>query len=130
MTRKIKKALEDSIKHWEENLERLIKNKGKRNLVAKISIGGDSCPLCEALDECAYLCCGCLVAKKTGLSNCQGSPWMDVSNIMGRHRSSRSKNDFDDLKISFINEIEFLKGLRENAKPRPVLQVRRKSKVS
>ena len=74
-------ALNDSIKHW------------KNNLVATdikiINVYADACPLCAIYndtrnDEAAEGCKGCPIQKRTGLPECEGTPWVFAENALNK----------------------------------------------
>jgi len=98
MTPETKEALEESIKHWEENLERY-------RIGWSIITGPKECALCRKfnLSDTIYPCVKCPIFNKTGLPFCKETPYDIFA------RSSRS--DWKEKHI--IAEIDFLKSLRE-----------------
>jgi hypothetical protein len=84
MNAKTLKALKASIKHWHENA----------TTAEPIYFGTSHCALCELffgffIDD--NRCFGCPVFKKTGLTNCRGTPWRKMYEHKGKrkHESPR-----------------------------------------
>ena len=120
MNKEIAAALEESIKHWEDNLTMLESNKN-RYLLHGISISGDSCALCHfiIIEKARGSCTGCPVKKSTGLPSCHETPWMKINKTCTNYVSNHlpDKNHYFLLfREYFIQEIEFLKGLRDDKK--------------
>lgn len=94
MDERTAQALEESIKHWEENVERAERNEG-------LLLGPDDCALCGLFWK--KDCVGCPVSERTGKLSCDGSPYYDVSTAMTNV-----------ARVSAcLDELNFLKSLRE-----------------
>jgi hypothetical protein len=93
---KTRKAIRESIKHWEENKER-----NTYDLMYS-EISCDSCELCALFtqDECQ----GCPVRLKTGLRGCGGSPWASC-------QSAWFNDNQSDWQSACQAEIDFLRSL-------------------
>lgn len=100
MTPKTKRALQESIVHWEDNL-----NLAKKRLLTREDISSYSCPLCRVFEDESG-CKGCPVSEKTGCGNCRYTPWYAVSEAL-------SSLDYGPLKLAVQAELDFLKSLSE-----------------
>ncbi len=97
----IRKAIEQSIIHWKENLDLVLHNGRLRHQ----DIGSQSCPLCQLKSQLNYSSCiFCPVYKATGESGCKETPWDDISDHI---------YDNDELPVYIQKEIEFLFSLLE-----------------
>ncbi len=99
MDEKTAKALEESIKHWEENVQAAKKGRD-------VSIDPYDCALCKMF-MLAYAdrgCTSCPVYKKTGESYCHGTPYYEVM---------PSCLSIDSLASACQAELDFLKSLRD-----------------
>jgi hypothetical protein len=97
------KALEDSIKHWEQNVaaEKLEDTK----------IGPENCALCGLFNmphaaSQGTSCVGCPVMDRTGQNFCKGSPYDQVE-------LADDARDFNAFRAAAQRELDFLKSLRE-----------------
>lgn len=105
------KLIEESIKHWEENLaicEKLIKDE---LYFTKIYLNGfnntsDSCALCEAYNQTIDACEECPIHIKTGCHFCKETPYIMLV------RYERKNNPKLHLK-TVREEVEFLKNLKK-----------------
>lgn len=106
------KALEESIKHWEDNL--------KFETSGDLSIGAADCSLCgsfnrEDIDEEDH-CKGCPVYLNTSEVYCSGTPHSKVYNL--RNKLSATEYELNKLKEetrkAVQEELDFLKSLRPN----------------
>ena len=69
------KALEDSIKHWEDNVR-------SARFGMYIPLGASQCPLCKLFNiDREAACEGCPVKSHTGKPFCQGTPYGKVASI-------------------------------------------------
>ena len=99
-------ALKKSITKWERNVA--------ATMVYKIdtSIGG--CPLCVLFfsprDDEGRQCYGCPVSKKTGNTNCRGTPYYEVRNWMHDVEDSNGPLT-EELAKACQAEVDFLKSL-------------------
>lgn len=104
------KALQDSIKHWEENLA--VKHPDD------IKLGGEHCACCLAFHTCGNEdnhCPGCPVAE-AGHEGCMGSPYFDAvdaaydwKTLVGSRLSAiKAKKEWQKAAQA---EIDFLKSL-------------------
>lgn len=79
----MEQALIDSIKAWEQKLERVDP--------MLISIGISSCPLCTVYRPPSRnpnkKCQGCPIARATGQDSCQGTPYIRAWNALARWQS-------------------------------------------
>lgn len=94
-------ALEESIKHWEENLA--------AERPEDVKLGSKNCALCAKYFGC--LCFGCPVKKATRRSNCFGSPYHDA--VGARYDWKNGRSTKEQWQEAARAELEFLKGLRE-----------------
>lgn len=94
MSPETRKALEQSIEHWEHNL-----SVG----VIKADIYADACSLCFIFRD-DHACRGCPVMEETGIPECVGSPWVDC-------RNARVRGNAADFALAARLEIQFLKSL-------------------
>lgn len=119
MKTKTLKALERSIKHWEELLTIANKELGKPieriTLSSKFRFGkslfdisGKKCALCNVHYE--YLCNGCPVYEKVYETICSGTPWEEVHDFLW-NTSDKSKVTKKLVKL-VEKEVKFLKSLR------------------
>lgn len=100
MNKKTAKALEASIKHWEENL--------KATVLDEISVQGEDCALCML--HLGPSCGDCIINQATGESGCDDSPYMEAVKI---HDNILNFDNWTGWKKACKAEIKFLKGLRE-----------------
>lgn len=98
----VRKALESSIQHWEDVLAEPMKTKTTPS----------QCALCR-LFRYSHLCEGCPVFIKTGLINCDGSPYIDFINyrLLLRQEYELSETGLAKLKTLANAELSFLKSL-------------------
>ena len=97
------RALEDSIKHWEDNV-----------LSAKASeyfrLGANVCPLCRLFNIDREMACeGCPVKDQTGEAFCRETPYAAVYNARSRFYPGSKPNQ--DLIDACEKELDFLKSL-------------------
>ena len=99
MEPKILTALKGSIDKW----QKIIDGKGEDR-------GGDDCSLCRDIEDS---CDGCPVKKKTGYSQCHGSPYWDWFNHhLTRHEGYfQRSNRCSICKRLAQKELDFLKSL-------------------
>lgn len=109
------KALQESIKHWEEIC--------KAENVDQVNIQANDCPLCHKFLDASYSadetgCRGCPVKEETDYPSCEFSPWEDVSRAKLDWVVAVNTRDFkyiEKYKEKFIEaakiELEFLKSL-------------------
>ena len=108
--------LQKSIKHWEDNLEKL-----KAGAISAHAVYGDQCQLCEVYLDPDETCVGCPVAEDTGKPMCEGSPWWQAHGAFGDWLYEREfpcpdggakEQSFKDKAIAaFQAEIDYLKQL-------------------
>ena len=109
-----KEALDHSIEKWETIVEKL-----KEGGYELLNVHAPSCALCAKFfkysdDELTENCSGCPVYKKTGNKYCETTPYEKFS----EHRIEHN------LKLMYaIQELEFLKGLKDEYKEEPELCV-------
>lgn len=98
------KALEDSIKHWEQLA-------GGRRLPGEHH-KSSCCALCKKFMG-PVGCEGCPVKKRTGLDGCEGSPWYKCDQAYhmsgGDYNSTMFKNAAKKM-------LKFLRSLRKDVK--------------
>ena len=101
-------ALEDSIRHWEENLA------AKMPLMAPV--GPKDCALCNLFFFYSD-CNGCPVMEKTGRKYCEGTPYRKAASTRMRWRNSCEDATRDEWREKWRracrDEIAFLKSLRQ-----------------
>ena len=100
-------ALEESIKHWEDN---------KKN-PATSSIESDNCALCKKFVfnrpfKDAAICKGCPVAERTKVTQCKKTPYYDARMTWGIMKNIPSEENIAAFKVAAQAEIDFLKSLR------------------
>ena len=106
--------LQESVKHWEENLEKL-----KAETIDAGDIYSENCPLCTAYVEPEDDCSKCPVAKDTGMNLCQNSPWEKAQLSLSqwfyrKEREDVPEQDFKDSAIAALQaEIDYLKNLAD-----------------
>lgn len=100
-------ALEESIAHWEENLER-----ATNGMLVGEHIFSDDCPLCDMfLFSGPQVCVGCPVKQASGESNCRNTPWNAVLIAVDARASTAA------ITAAVQMELNFLKSLREGKAP-------------
>lgn len=108
MDRKTAEALEESIKHWEENVA--------AEWPSEASVSADDCALCEMFNiaDAPYedRCIGCPVQQETGAQTCDETPYDNA--FCAYYTWARSKIDRDEWRKAATAELEFLKSLRSN----------------
>ena len=90
------KALDESIKHWEENLK--LDQETYSN-------DADDCPLCAEFYDAK--CRGCPVYEYTGEKDCGNTPW-ERTPMLDSIARARGKVERDRLKKLVQREIDFL----------------------
>lgn len=110
MTPETLKALQGSIAKWKT----IVESKGQI-----IGTDGTDCPLClmfnqhfneQAKDNCE----GCPVAKKTGFSHCEGSPFEEYDSLVESYDDCE-ESDAERLAEVAQEELEFLTSLLTEA---------------
>lgn len=101
--------LEESIKHWEENVA--------AESPKKASVHAGDCALCEKYCPVDVLCTdeceGCPVFKSTGRRQCCGTPYYKARDAHAYwDLSPRSRAARDRWRIFAQAELDFLKSLR------------------
>lgn len=102
-------ALEESILHWEENLQ-----VAKERRFGDMEWGCGSCALCDQF--MAEACQGCPVMLASGFSMCRETPYYQASIQMGGYAFSNRReipDDISDLTDAIQAELDFLKSLRD-----------------
>ena len=96
-------ALNDSIKHWQENRD--------ATTPSQVSVGWRSCALC--LLFISSNCQGCPVADYLGTTGCEGSPYDDAVDYYNDEIKYNPANDClnDVWRELCQKEIDFLKSL-------------------
>ncbi len=95
-----KKALKLSIKHWENNLEK-VKKKTLPDL------GAGSCALClEYIDD---KCANCPIALKTNKISCYDTPYYTVEDSID---NTTTEKGWKILKKAVKKELQFLRNLK------------------
>ena len=104
-----KKAIKQSIVHWQENLMILQLNYlSKEELQEDIRIMGGDCPLCKLFDVCT----DCPICKSSGCFHCYCTPWEEVRGLLQYSFAAYStKTYYEKLFKAISNEINFLEGL-------------------
>lgn len=112
MNKSTAKALEASIKHWEEN--------AKAETIDAVSTSADDCALCEkfnALDN-QTSCVGCPVFAATGKPFCEGTPF-ETASLHRRYWYFASSQNYRARAAAFRKaaraELAFLESLRDPA---------------
>ena len=99
-------ALKKSIAKWERNVA--------ATEVYKIDTTIGGCPLCSwffsSRDDEGRQCYGCPVSKKTGNTNCRGTPYYEVTNWMLDIEDSNGPLT-EELAKACQAEVDFLKSL-------------------
>jgi hypothetical protein len=106
MDKRTAEALELSIAHWERNVA--------AETLEEVRIGSVACALCRMFlssDGCE----GCPVEASTGESNCDMSPYRDALRALETWRVARSDKRFVLWRAAAQRELDFLKGLRDEA---------------
>ena len=108
MSEETRKALEESIQHWEENLE-------AAKAGEKFNFYSEDCALCSLFegDDCE----GCPVAEKACDVQCEGSPWVDVNRVYWKWvRAGLPQTQYylSALEEAVQQELDFLKSLLPN----------------
>ena len=95
-------ALEKSVVHWEENLQRVLEHS-----LPDCSVR--SCALCdEYLYDTRGHCHECPVKLKTGVEHCAETPYYRVLSA-----ARTSFVDWQELEAAVREELEFLRGLAD-----------------
>lgn len=98
MTRKARKALRLSIKHW----DRLTTGTQKRGE----GPNGDDCPLCaEYRKSERTLCEGCPVREHTGEEFCEGTPWRNAMHSWINHGPSPQFQAAAKIELEFLRSL-------------------------
>lgn len=100
---KTKKALDDSIKHWQRLLDAYTR-RDRRKMIAEGWRGKD-CPLC-AIYVREFECSGCPIAADTGEGFCRSTPW-----TMAALALENSSFDIWNKKHHVKRELSYLKKL-------------------
>jgi hypothetical protein len=108
MDDKQRKALEDSILHWEENLE--LAREGK---LQGTSIACGACACCAAYAH-NDACEGCPIAAYTDLPGCMETPWGDVDRALTQALYADSGNDKQLVVDAVHAELNFLRKVLES----------------
>lgn len=98
-------ALEDSIKHWEENVEAAKHGR-------PVDISGKSCALCERFFvlEATYPCLGCPIHIHTNKNCCRDTPYWKVAELVEEDEGQCDISS--DLITACEEELAFLISLR------------------
>lgn len=99
MDAKTLKALKSSIEHWEAN--------ARAESVDDASARDVDCALCAAFDHCI----GCPVAKTTGASGCERTPYHAAYNALRTWREMRDGDSRNAFHVAAQAEVAFLKSL-------------------
>lgn len=113
-------ALETTIKHWEKNV--------KAPTIHELSIGPKACDCCKKWNPYStnYLtineskCNGCPIYDFTGISFCEGTPYMDIYDELDRvnfKRYTRNARAFAEKEVAFLKMV--LEWEREKADASP-----------
>ena len=118
----IKEALDNSILHWQDNLERV-------GFYFLPRISGEDCDLCKLFARLYSLksCEGCPVYEKTGAIACEKTPYTKVRILVKsmqddekwkishnkEERGEISDYKWNDLREAVQEELDFLKGLKD-----------------
>lgn len=104
---KVLKALQGSIKKWEDILTGKIAERGANN-----------CPLCQMFVVKTGECDGCPVYKNTGEESCEGTPytehWRGAEREAGASGASRIAKEFaltDRQIVAARKELDYLRSL-------------------
>ena len=101
-------ALEESIRHWEEN--------ARAETVKDVKISSDDCALCLLFRSKEQDCAGCPVSAFSGKPFCLNTPYI---NAYYTNRQWEDEPKSDKRKKNFHaaaqKEVEFLKSLRKGA---------------
>ncbi len=92
-------ALEESIKHWEEN--------AAAETPEGVSTGAENCPLCYLFFDAN--CQGCPVRRKTGEAACTGSPYNEA--YFALHDWAKDGKSRDIYRMAAQAEVDFLRSL-------------------
>lgn len=113
MDAETRQALEESIQHWEENLEH-----AKAGRFGDIDTTAEGCALCFKFYLYNGSCKGCPVAARTGKTVCRGSPYHTADFALEECRRY-SREGFTPEQAVLVEaveaveaELEFLKSLR------------------
>jgi hypothetical protein len=110
------KALDDSIKHWEENV--------KARTPSDADVWSSGCALCTIFYAKKDECDGCPVKAVSGEDNCRNTPWDYARNALTGWRNVRAlhesniatQKDVADAKRRWVEaataELNFLKAIR------------------
>lgn len=96
------KALEESIKHWRENLVAVQNN-------LDLDISPESCECCSQwfLKNCE----GCPIAIKARSLFCDGTPYDRVADLAGDITPNSSEEEWNTLASAVEDEVKFLEDL-------------------
>lgn len=112
MDNRTRVALGQSIKHWEENL-------AEEN-PRRIKVYSTACPLCDLFNQEDNDCEGCPVMEKTGLENCEGSPWIEAARAFEAWKQvPGNENEKERWKIAAKAELDFLRKLDQSVASEP-----------
>lgn len=105
------KALEQSIKHWENNCSAKFPH--------QVNIGPDACALCVLYIK--NNCRSCPVQQRTNLSHCRGTPYFQIeATIYDWERHPNNPHKEADYKEAAYGMLTFLRSLRpSNSKDTP-----------
>lgn len=108
-------ALNDSIKHWDQN--------AKVTDLALASIAPTACALCRIYNNpsTSVDCVGCPVYKHTGKPGCRGTPYEEARGILMDWRNTSAEWYQNELKERFLvvahKEADFLRSLLPEPAP-------------
>ena len=109
MKKKTLKALRESIKHWEENLEA-----AKARWFEGVLIGWSHCALCKlhnSRDSNKPDCEGCPVREESGYIHCVNTPYEEVESAMGLRGLYKRNRKPEKVVAACEKELEFLRSL-------------------
>lgn len=104
MDKKTAKALEKSIKHWEQNV--------RAEEPFQASTSAFDCALCMEFPDCF----GCPVMKHTGDDNCYGTPYYEAADALTGWKSEPEDETKEIFRKAAQAELDFLISLRVETK--------------
>lgn len=113
MENDVNTAIDQSIAKWEKNYNILLDAKSQNKATPELAMGVESCPLCGMFyfdDTISDNCSNCPIQAKTGLTHCEGSPYIKALNYWEVLCDTYTIPD-DELLQAFKDEIDFLKSL-------------------
>jgi len=131
MNKKTAKALEGSITHWKENLEKAENNYTKNLGWKDIYFGQEECPLCDLFNKdpdiysCDETSCRkCPIKKATNRLYCHGTPFKKIGELYKKYKripllkkSKLFSKNYGimnrEIMVAIHQEVKFLEAMRE-----------------